>query len=179
MSTRSLICIQREKGKYDAIYCHSDGYLTYNGAMLYDHYKDREKVEKLINLGNISLLAEKVDPDPSKPHSFDYNQRQEGVTVAYGRDRGEKDQETQRNISFEKLKEWPWIEYIYIYNLNNEWQYISYPEKEDEEDSLKFVKEDLDKEYESLGIKRPKNFYGFWTEESLKQEKKRQEEGEM
>ena len=42
MSTRSLICKQIDKNLYEAIYCHSDGYLTYNGAMLIDHYKDEE-----------------------------------------------------------------------------------------------------------------------------------------
>ena len=89
MSTRSLICIQRGKNKYEAIYCHSDGYLTYNGQMLNDHYNDREKVEKLIKLGNISCLNEKIDPDPTRPHSFDYSERQDDVTVAYHRDRGE------------------------------------------------------------------------------------------
>ena len=49
MSTRSLIGIQREKDKFEVIYCHSDGYPTYNGAMLLDHYSDKEKVEKLLN----------------------------------------------------------------------------------------------------------------------------------
>ena len=52
MSTRSLISIQREKDTYECIYCHSDGYLTYNGAMLLDYYSDREKVEQLLKLGN-------------------------------------------------------------------------------------------------------------------------------
>lgn len=38
MSTRSLICKEQQDGTYYGIYCHSDGYLTYNGAMLLDHY---------------------------------------------------------------------------------------------------------------------------------------------
>ena len=38
-----------------------------------------------------SCLEEKLEPDPSKPHSFDYDERQDGVVVAYGRERGDND----------------------------------------------------------------------------------------
>ena len=57
MSTRSLIGIQREKDKFEVIYCHSDGYPTYNGAMLLDHYSDKEKVERLVSLCNSLNLS--------------------------------------------------------------------------------------------------------------------------
>lgn len=172
MSTRSLICIQRGKNKYEAIYCHSDGYLTYNGQMLNDHYNDREKVEKLIKLGNISCLNEKIDPDPTRPHSFDYSERQDDVTVAYGRDRGEKGQESTL-CSMQKLKDWDWIEYIYIFNTKNEWIYSGYPF-----DEFKNVKEDLEDYYKKLGIKRPKDFYGYMSDDYIMKLKK-QQEGEM
>lgn len=39
-------------------------------------------------MGSISSLAENIHPDPNFEHSFD--NRQEGVTVFYHRDRGEK-----------------------------------------------------------------------------------------
>ena len=172
MSTRSLICIQRGKNKYEAIYCHSDGYLTYNGQMLNDHYNDREKVEKLIKLGNISCLNEKIDPDPTRPHSFDYSERQDDVTVAYGRDRGEKGQESTL-CSMQELKDWDWIEYIYIFNTKNEWISSGYPL-----DEFKNVKEDLEDYYKKLGIKRPKDFYGYMSDDYIKKLKK-QQEGEM
>lgn len=175
MSTRSVIAIQRGDDKYECIYCHSDGYLTYNGAMLLDNYSDKEKLEKLIKLGDISCLNEKVEPDPSKPHSFDYSNRQEDVTVAYGRDRGDTDVQSKM-LNLEKMKEWGWIEYIYIFDKNNEWQYSKYPF-----DEFETVKKGLDKEYKKLKIKRPKDFYGFWTDESLAKERKKQQnsEGEM
>ena len=35
MSTRSNISIKRKDGTYDKIYCHSDGYLEYNGRIYY------------------------------------------------------------------------------------------------------------------------------------------------
>ena len=173
MSTRSLICEKIGDDKYKAIYCHSDGYLTYNGAMLIDHYKDRKKIEELLNLGNISCLCEKVNPDPTKPHSFDYSQRQDDVVVAYGRDRGETDQEASF-CSLKELKKWGWIEYIYIFNDKDKWMYAEYPF-----DDFKEVQKGLDREYKQLGIKRPKDFYGFWTEATLQAEKKRQAQEEM
>lgn len=82
MSTRSLIAKKIGEDKYLTIYCHSDGYLTYNGALLLDHYNLTDQVDKLLALGDISYLAERLEPDPSLPHSFDYDKRQEGVTLA-------------------------------------------------------------------------------------------------
>lgn len=173
MSTRSLICIKRDKEHYEAIYCHSDGYLTFNGQMLFDNYKDREKVEKLISLGNISCLAENVEPDPTKPHSFDYSERQDGVVVAYGRDRGEEEQESVIQ-TLKELKKWGWIEYIYVFDEKNQWKVAEYPF-----DKFKSVETELDKYYKSIGIKHPEGFYGFWTDETIKREKKRQEQVEL
>jgi hypothetical protein len=72
---------------YAGIYCHSDGYLDRNGTILLDHYQDAEKVARLIALGDISRLCREVEPEEGTEHSF--RLRQEGVTVAYMRDRGE------------------------------------------------------------------------------------------
>ena len=38
MSTRSFIAKQIGKDAYLTVYCHSDGYLTYNGALLLGCY---------------------------------------------------------------------------------------------------------------------------------------------
>lgn len=173
MSTRSVIAIQRDKDKYECIYCHSDGYLTYNGAMLLDNYNERKKVEALIKLGDISCLCEKLEPDPSKPHSFDYGNRQDDVTVAYGRDRGDENVQS-RLLSYEEMIDWGMICYFYIYDLDGKWKYTEYPYKE-----IKEVEEDLKAEYENMGIKRPEGYYGYWTEESIKEEKEKQKEAEQ
>lgn len=140
MSTRSRIGIEIEKGKYKSIYCHYDGYPEYNGVLLIDNYKDREKIEKLINLGDISSLAENIEPDPTKPHSFD-GERQEGVVLAYGRDRGETDVEAVES-SLEKMFD-GWIEYIYIYTLDNKWLYADadYEELKDLETQVNKIRE--------------------------------------
>lgn len=84
MSTRSAI-IAKIGNKYYGVYCHSDGYLSWNGKMLLNHYNTPELAAQLIALGDLSSLNVKLAP--SGPHSFD--KREEGVTVAYGRDRGE------------------------------------------------------------------------------------------
>lgn len=60
MSTRSLIALKTKEGKFKVIYCHSDGYLGFNGMILLNYYKDYDKVEKLLNLGDISSLG--TDP---------------------------------------------------------------------------------------------------------------------
>lgn len=171
MSTRSLICKELPDGQYYGIYCHSDGYLTYNGAMLLDHYADREKVDELISLGNMSILREKIHPDPSRPHSFDYDKQQEDVCVFYDRDRGDTDEEA-RIISLEDAKN-SWCEYMYIFDKNGVWKY--YDLLLGDETCLCDVREDLDEEYKHMGIKRPKGYYGYWPPERIEQEKAYQE----
>jgi len=165
MSTRSYICMEQPNGTIKGIYCHSDGYLTYNGAMLIDHYNEREKVEKLMDLGNLSCLCERIDPNPNEPHSFDYSKRQLGVCVAYGRDRGEKNQQAQ-DVSLKALSDDPWIEYTYLYTKDGKWKYFE-DGQYDTKSSLKSVKSALDKMFKEWGIKRPKDIYGFFDETAI------------
>lgn len=84
MSTRSCIITKTETG-YAGIYCHFDGYLEGVGQTLLKHYQDPSKVARLIALGDISSLGERVEPTGA--HSFE--NPEDGTTVAYGRDRGE------------------------------------------------------------------------------------------
>jgi hypothetical protein len=60
MSTRSRIAIETESGTVKSIYCHFDGYVSGVGKTLFNHY-DREKLEKLIELGDISSLGESTE----------------------------------------------------------------------------------------------------------------------
>lgn len=161
MSTRSFIAKQIGDDQYRTIYCHSDGYLTYNGAMLVDHYNTPEVVDELLNLGDISSLGERLNPDPSQPHSFDYKQRQDGVTVAYGRDRGDKDIDAQI-YSMRKLDD-PnnWTAYVYIFTQDNEWKYFRARQSGD---GLRDVNNDLESIYNEYGMTRPEGYYGFLTE---------------
>jgi hypothetical protein len=119
MATRSRIAIENQDGTVKSIYCHWDGYLSNNGKILFDHF-DREKLEKLIELGDISSLGTLLEPtDPN--HTFENPQK--GVTVAYARDRGE-DFHSTGYLSVEGLFNKgfdSWEEYVYCLNRDNIW----------------------------------------------------------
>lgn len=102
MSTNSSITTMNKEGKYVTVYCHWNGYLTNNGAILLENYKTQEDVERLISLGDMSSLAERIEPEADKPHSFD--EPQSGVCVYYHRDRGEDWRDTMP-IVCDELKE--------------------------------------------------------------------------
>lgn len=176
MSTRSYICRENENGSFTGIYCHHDGYLTYNGALLLDHYNTPERVDKLISLGDISTLNEKIDPDPHFEHNFD--NRQEDVSVFYGRDRGEKDTEA-RLVDLEEIdKPDSWIEYCYIFGKDGNWKYF---ECGNLKDGIKDLSEGLKEEYKNLGFPRPEGYYGFFSQQDIKmyQEKAKEAESQM
>ena len=121
MSTRARIAIKRADGSYDSIYCHNDGYPSYTGDCLKTYYNNTKAAEEIIKLGDLSYIDEKLYPT-GKGHSFDTPE--EGVTVAYGRDRGESDIESihSKNIEdFASLCDNCWAEYAYIWN-GNEWE---------------------------------------------------------
>lgn len=84
MSTNAGIHYVKGNKLY-SIYNHYDGYLEGVGKTLHEHYQDGKKVQKLINLGDISVLGERVEPIGE--HSF--GKAEKGTTVAYHRDREE------------------------------------------------------------------------------------------
>lgn len=159
MPTRSYIVKENPDGTYTGIYCHCDGYLTHNGAMLIDHYATKERVDKLLSLGDLKFLAENIEPDPSLPHSV--NEPQDGVCAFYGRDGGEKG---SGSISLD-LKElddpFQGIDYTYVFGKDGKWRYFKQGELGK---GLQSVEEDLGKEYEGYGFPRPPETYGFYTQ---------------
>ena len=48
MSTRCRIGIENKDGTITSIYCHHDGYLEGVGEILVNHYKNEEKIRKLM-----------------------------------------------------------------------------------------------------------------------------------
>lgn len=161
MSTRSFIAKQTGEDAYLTVYCHNDGYLTHNGALLLDCYNTPEQVDELLKLGDLSYLAESLHPNPDYPHSFDYDERQSGVTVAYGRDRGDKDvaatEMTLRQLDDPKN----WTAYVYIFTKGNEWKYFTAGHSHK---GLRSVAEDLEAAYGAYGIRRPQGYYGIITD---------------
>lgn len=65
MSTNARVGYVRDDGKVEHIYVHWDGYLQGAGETLLNNYDSKEKLEKLMKLGNLSILGtEPIDfPD--------------------------------------------------------------------------------------------------------------------
>lgn len=118
MSTRSNIAIERANGEIAYIYAHNDGYPSHNGRILRDHYSDRETVESLIALGNISILGPRLDPEGSA-HSFDSPEK--GTVLAYARDRGEKKQEAGIGSSRDAIVPLCEVDYTYLFTTEGKW----------------------------------------------------------
>ena len=82
MATRSVIAKIEAKGiggaddTILAIYCHNDGYLSNNGKILDQHYRDEDKVNELLAEGDCSSLRDTI-----------------ANTTFYARDRGEDNKE--------------------------------------------------------------------------------------
>lgn len=119
MATRSRIAIENQNGTVTSVYCHHDGYIDYNGVVLQKHYAQREKVEALIALGDLSSIGERVSTE--EPHSFENPSR--GVTVAYHRDRSE-DWNQSTHKSAEEFFKSDYEEYGYLFTKENKWLVI-------------------------------------------------------
>lgn len=61
MATRSTISVVHNDGTVTSAYCHWDGYISHNGAILFKSYDTLELAEELVDSGNMSSLAESVD----------------------------------------------------------------------------------------------------------------------
>jgi hypothetical protein len=111
-----------------SVYCHWDGYPSHHAPILLEHINTPEKVSELLSNGNISSLGTNITTD--KPHTFD--NPQDDVTIFYGRDRGETEQEanitTIVNVGKNGLptaKSLPITEeYQYLYDLNAKVWYV-------------------------------------------------------
>lgn len=111
MSTRSSISVKNPNGTVTTIYCHFDGYPEGVGETLQKHYNDYVKVQELISLGSLSTLDESIECPEG--HSFD--NRMDGYTVAYHRDRGEELRESTYN-SLEEAWEHEQQEFNYYFD---------------------------------------------------------------
>lgn len=117
MSINSLIGFLNKNNTVEVIYCHHDGNPSFNGALLEKYYQNPEKIKELLDLGDISSLAENVTPPEGKEHTFD--NPYPGVVVAYHRDREEQMREAsilQNKRDFMRYFEDSWCSYTYLYD---------------------------------------------------------------
>ena len=122
--TRWLVGIEQPNGKITSTYGHYDGYPEWAGKHLKKYYNNPMKAKELLKLGKsgISTIGPKIKG--SKDHSFDKPDK--GVTVFYGRDRGEKGRMTSNWKNRDAVKFESGEEYAYIYNLKEKkWYYKS------------------------------------------------------
>ena len=120
MATRSCIGI-KHGDVIKSVYCHWDGYINCNGRILFEAYQNSAKVNKLISLGDLSVLGIEIGEE----HNFDSRVNEDWCTF-YGRDRGEKDTEFKTFQTEDEFVDWySDAEYYYLYD-NGVWYVKSY-----------------------------------------------------
>lgn len=109
MATRSTIALEFADGTVGQVYCHWDGYLDHNGAILFENYSDPFKLQKLIDLGDLSVLHANIGD------RHDFNEQYKDGCTFYGRDRGETGVSARYFNDFEHYeKNHQYEEYEYI-----------------------------------------------------------------
>lgn len=150
MSTRSNIVVRLKNGSWKRIYCHSDGYLSWNGRKLIEHYNSQEMAEALVTMGDLSFLGNVIGEKHefefystfSKKHNNNYEaltadpeyQRLSNMCRFYHRDRGESDANGTIGDSLESV--WGEQEYLYVWT-GEKWMW-TFPESYDEK-TEKFI----------------------------------------
>lgn len=138
MSTRSYIGMKKGNNiKY--IYCHSDGYLSYVGVLLYLFYKSPERVKSLLDLGDLSSIGYNIGlPKRFKNWQeaqtyYCYMQKHIKTTFClfYGRDREESGckMKTTKFKDFCKATE---VSMRYYFDLNDNKWYTTFYNKNSE-----------------------------------------------
>lgn len=61
MSTHASITLEKMDGTKTSIYCHYDGYIEWAGIVLQRYYYTVEKIEELLELGDLSQLGETLE----------------------------------------------------------------------------------------------------------------------
>ena len=114
MGTRSRVGLMQKDCTVKHSYVHYDGYVDGVGITLAHHYDKIDKVEELLSFGDMSCLEEKIHP--SGIHNFEISEN--GVTLFYGRDRGESNVDAQVTTmeEFESIKFTTCIDYLYLFS---------------------------------------------------------------
>ena len=111
MATRSAIAIETGlpefgPGVIHAVYCHWDGYVTNNGALLLEHFNSLRIASELIKGGSISSLGEGLD-------KTQFHCRDMGREMVPASEYGTRE---------EFIEDSNGLEYLYILNQNDAWE---------------------------------------------------------
>jgi len=127
MSTHCLVIKMNSDGSIDAIYVHSDGYLSEAGRTLCEYYQDEKKINDLLNLGDLSFIGPVPKSDPimweenySKPPYDEYCR-------AY-KDRGENTPKKHYSADTpiqKVIKDYDYDIYNYLW-VDGEWFLLEY-----------------------------------------------------
>ena len=115
MGTRSRIGIQFSDDSVLSVYCHWDGYPSFNGKVLREFYDTKEKASELIDGGDISSLHTNVGWN---------NETLPKTGPQYYTSRGESIKENAPRYDesiFDFLEKENNEEYAYIWTVNNKW----------------------------------------------------------
>lgn len=116
MATRSHIGIVDANNQITYVYCHWDGNPQHHGPILTGFYYTEEKVNALMQLGNLSVLSSEIG---EKQNFNDPKTQKDNWCLAYGRDRNEPNTEA-RTCNFNQYSKDFVIDYSYLF-INGEW----------------------------------------------------------
>ena len=135
MATRGTIAMVRNDGCVVQVYSHWDNYLENNGRLLVQYYNTPEKVAALLAHGDISSLGKTIgNAHPFSIHEAkisqeEYDRLYDGMTLFYGRDRGESGTEARvfKDVAEYEAKGDDGIfeEFNYLF-IDGRWYYKSY-----------------------------------------------------
>lgn len=106
MATRSTIAKEYPNGTIKQIYCHWDGYLAHNGIILLKYYSDQDKLDQLIEMGDLSVLKPEIgvtrpfeNPfDFRTPEHIEFDNLYRNQCVFFGRDGGSLPSEVNAQV---------------------------------------------------------------------------------
>ena len=114
MATRSTIAIEYLDGTVKQVYCHWDGYIEHNGKILQESYTNPNKLNRIMELGDLSVLAKDIGTQ------HDFNDNNYDQCKFYGRDRNETGIEAKTFVNFDDyLQNMQAEEYNYILRFVN------------------------------------------------------------
>lgn len=130
MSTRCFIGIKTglQFEKIIGIYCHHDGYPSWFGRKLTEHYNHESKIWALLGRGDISGL----DETPEKSDSYFYNSKGEDFSAP----------QVFSDVN-EVYKHHSDYEYAYVFDPNlGKWFFCTYRDHDLRELTMKIIEED-------------------------------------